>query len=220
MLDIIKKPPGDDFDYQFKQFREVVPRNNSFDPVTKFVYAFDHWGDLFAVASRESSKVDFYYNGQRISSYNDPSDTVNGIDITFDETYILFGKNDLRGISNDLTSRMCMSESDSKKGFVFQNIFYQKIKNHCQIFNSFGLLKTFMLVAHGHLISLFSVTKQKWIKHFAFDHEIELIFRQKDEHDEFDLYVLLKDGTIHVINQRNNKNPDVDEFTIDETCGF
>ena len=77
-----------------------------------------------------------------------------------------------------------------------------------------------MLVAHGHLISLFSVTKQKWIKHFAFDHEIELIFRQKDEFEEFDLYVLLKDGTIHVINQRNNKNPDVDEFTIDETCGF
>lgn len=70
LLDITKKPPGDDFDYHFNQFREVVPRNDRFDPVTRFAYAFDHWGDLFAIASRESSKIDFYYNGQRISSYN------------------------------------------------------------------------------------------------------------------------------------------------------
>ena len=122
ILDIIQKPPGDDFDYQFKQFREVVPRNDRFDPVTKFVSAFDKWNDLFAVALRESSKVDFYFNGQRVSSFNgklhsltvnlDPADTINGIDITFDETYILIGKQDLRGISNDLTSRICIEESD------------------------------------------------------------------------------------------------------------
>jgi hypothetical protein len=52
ILDIIKKPPGDDFDYQFKQFREVVPRNERFDPITKFVATFDKWNDLFAVALR------------------------------------------------------------------------------------------------------------------------------------------------------------------------
>jgi hypothetical protein len=40
-----------------------VPRNDRFDPVTKFVAVFDEFYDSFAVALRESSKVDFYYNG-------------------------------------------------------------------------------------------------------------------------------------------------------------
>jgi hypothetical protein len=68
ILEILQRPPGEDFDYSFKQFREVVPRNDRFDPITKFVSVFDKWNDLFAVALRESSKVDFYYNGQRVSS--------------------------------------------------------------------------------------------------------------------------------------------------------
>ncbi len=68
ILDLINKPPGDDFEYQFKQFREVVPRNDRFDPVTKFINVFDKWNDEFSVALRESSKVDFYYNGTRVSS--------------------------------------------------------------------------------------------------------------------------------------------------------
>lgn len=68
VLELTQKPPGEDFDYQFKQFREVVPRNDRFDPVTKFVSVFDKWNDLFSIALRESSKVDFYYNGTRVSS--------------------------------------------------------------------------------------------------------------------------------------------------------
>jgi len=64
----LQKPPGEDFTYEFNQFREVVPRNDRFDPISKFSYSFDKWDDLFAVTLRESSKVDFYYNGQRVSS--------------------------------------------------------------------------------------------------------------------------------------------------------
>jgi hypothetical protein len=68
-LELLKKPPGEDFEYSFKQFREVVPRNDRFDPVTRFSCVIDKWNDLFAVALRgESSKVDFYFNGQRVSS--------------------------------------------------------------------------------------------------------------------------------------------------------
>jgi len=54
------------------------------------------------------------------------------------------------------------------------------------------------------MVSFFSVIQQKWLKHFTFDYEIDLIFRQKDENDEFDLVVLLRDGTIKYINQRAN----------------
>lgn len=67
-LDILKMPPKEELEYEFKQYREVVPRNDRFDPVTRFVSVFDKWGDLFAICLRESSKTDFYYNGQRVSS--------------------------------------------------------------------------------------------------------------------------------------------------------
>jgi hypothetical protein len=51
-LEILNKPPGDDFDYSFKQYREVVPRNDRFDPVTKFVAVIGDWNDIFAVSLR------------------------------------------------------------------------------------------------------------------------------------------------------------------------
>jgi hypothetical protein len=88
LLKILRKPPGDEFEYEFVQFREVVPRNDRFDPVTKFLCVFDKWEDMFAIALRESSKVDIYFNGSRVSSFTDAADTVYGVDLTFDEMYI------------------------------------------------------------------------------------------------------------------------------------
>lgn len=88
ILKILRKSPGDEFEYEFVQFREVVPRNDRFDPITKFCASFDKWEDLFAVALRESSKLDIYYNGSRVSSINDPSDTIYGVECTFDEIMI------------------------------------------------------------------------------------------------------------------------------------
>jgi DNA polymerase II small subunit/DNA polymerase delta subunit B len=110
-LKILRKPPGDEFEYEFTQFREVVPRNDRFDPVTKFAFVIDKWEDMFAVALRESSKVDIYFNGARVSSITDPIDTVYGVDVTFDEMFIQIGKQDIRSIKTDLTSRMSLEES-------------------------------------------------------------------------------------------------------------
>lgn len=68
-LEIDNRPPGDDFSYRFVQLREVVSRDDKFDPVTKISIAADKYNDFFAVTLRKSSKVDFYYNGKRVSSY-------------------------------------------------------------------------------------------------------------------------------------------------------
>lgn len=77
---------------------------------------------------------------------------------------------------------MCIEESDNKdKKFNFKNIFYERIKNRCKIFNGFVFIKTFIFVAHGKLLSLFDVLKQKWIKHISFDDEIVSVFRLKDD---------------------------------------
>lgn len=69
-LHILKKPPGDDFDYCFKQFREVVPRSCKFDPVTKLALVFDDSEYSYAVTLRQSNKVDFYFNLQFVSSFD------------------------------------------------------------------------------------------------------------------------------------------------------
>lgn len=149
---------------------------------------------------RESSKVDFYFNGSRVSSITDPADTVHSVDCSFDETYVLVGKQDVKSISHDLCARISYEEAESMKNYIFQNIFYQKIKNHCKLFNSFVFIKTYMLVAHGHIVSFFSVLKQKWIKHFEFDCQVKSIFRLYDEDDNFDVCVLLADGRVKFIN--------------------
>ena len=53
-------------DYQFNQLREVVPRSTMIDPITKFVNVFDKDNNMFSLALRKSSKVDFYYNGTKV----------------------------------------------------------------------------------------------------------------------------------------------------------
>lgn len=197
-LRINEKPPGE-LSYEFIQFREVVPRNDRFDPVKQFVSVFDKWNDMFSVALRESSKVDFYFNGARSSSFTDPQETVGGVDVSFDETYVLIGKNDVRAINNELTSRIGIDEAEQKKNFNFYNVFYQKIKNHCKIFNSFVLLKTSMIVAHSNVLSFYSVLRQKWMNHIVFDANIEYIFKQRDD-SGVELVVLLVDGTLKYVN--------------------
>ena len=56
------------------------------------------------------------------------------------------------------------------------------------------------------------------MKHMPFDSEILTVFRQKDD-DEFDICVLLKEGKIKFINQRNNEGGSED-YTLDESIEF
>jgi hypothetical protein len=77
-----------------------------------------------------------------------------------------------------------------------------------------------MMVAHGHIVSLFNILKQKWINHFEFDSQVVSIFRMKDENDDFDICVLLTDGKIIFINQRENEDLDSEDFSIDTNIDF
>jgi hypothetical protein len=61
-LHINKKPPGDDFDYEFKQFIEVVQRKCNIDPIQKLSVVFDTQEYSYAVAMRQSGHIDFYFN--------------------------------------------------------------------------------------------------------------------------------------------------------------
>jgi hypothetical protein len=61
--------------------------------------------------------------------------------------------------------------------YSLRGIFYQRVKTSCNIFNSFNLIGTVLVVAHGKMISIYSILTEKWIKTFTFDSEIVSIFR-------------------------------------------
>ena len=67
-----------------------------------------------------------------------------------------------------------------------------------KIITGFVFLKTYIFVAHGKILSLYDVLKQKWMKHMMFEEEILQVFRQKYE-DDYDVCVLLADCKIKVI---------------------
>ena len=107
---------------------------------------------------------------------------------------------------------MCIEESDSRKNFNFLNIFYQRIKNHVKIFNSFVFIKTFILVGHGNIVSLFNVLQQKWLNHIPCQNQIEQIFRLKDKNEDFNFCILLSDGAIRFLKNEVNPELGIDTF--------
>jgi hypothetical protein len=71
-------------------------------------------------------------------------------------------------------------EADTIERYKFSNVFYQRVKNHCKIFNCFVFVKTYIFVSHGRFLSLFNVLKQSWIDHIKFEAEIVAVFRSED----------------------------------------
>ena len=67
-----------------------------------------------------------------LSPLIEAKDTIHGVECSFDETYLLIGKNDNRAVRHELKSRMCIEESDTLTKWNFKNNFYQRIKNHCK----------------------------------------------------------------------------------------
>lgn len=100
---------------------------------------------------------------------------------------------------------MSLSESKVLTGYNIGNVFYQRIKKHCKIFKGFVFLKTYIFVAHGRILSLYDMKKEKFIKHMDFSDDIAEVFRSQASHygkEEFDVCVLLENGKIKFINQR------------------
>jgi hypothetical protein len=105
------------FDFEFRQVREVVPRNTKYDEIKKFSISFtekkDGSIDSFAIALRKSGSCDFYYCLAKVATYEriidqnyydemedgteskrpklDMTHPVMDVDCSFDMTYVLFG---------------------------------------------------------------------------------------------------------------------------------
>jgi hypothetical protein len=79
------------------------------------------------------------------------------------------------------------------------NLFFQRIKLHCNLFTGFCLVRTVLAVAHRNCLSLFSILSNKWIKHFFFDAEVFQIYRNVGE--DSSLTVFLYNQKIKVLKQ-------------------
>lgn len=75
-------------------------------------------------------------------------------------------------------------------------------------------LKTFIFVAHGNILSLYDILKERFTNHIKFDDKISQVFRSlTKEHDdnevlekqEFNICVLLENGRLLFLTRRNGK---------------
>jgi hypothetical protein len=75
-------------------------------------------------------------------------------------------------------------------------------------------LKTFIFVAHGNILSLYDILKEKFTNHIKFDDKINQVFRSlTKEHDdneelekqEFNICVLLENGRLLFLTRRNGE---------------
>jgi hypothetical protein len=91
---VLQQKPSEGLKYQFRQFREIMPRKDTFDPIQKVVVVIDKSEIVIAQTLRQSGKIDFYYAGNRVGTYApDPSlqEPVIAIDMSFDQTYFQIG---------------------------------------------------------------------------------------------------------------------------------
>jgi hypothetical protein len=129
---------------------------------------------IVAQTLRQSGKVDFYYSGNRVGTYSpDPlaGEPVIAIDLSFDQTFFQSGsaKKEVFSISHQLKARMCFEESTLMPKYDILKVFYQRVKRHCKIINSFIFARNLMVVAHSNICSIFNVIEQKWIMHIVME---------------------------------------------------
>lgn len=185
-----------------------MPRDIQFDPVEKFGCVFAKGDFNYSIAIRRSGKFDLYFNGQKAFSSEQVSDPSNqslgnviDADLSFDTMYLKLNRQEIRSIEFSLMTRMSLENSNSENKVDFANIFYQRIKKNVKLFNAFCLIRTSIIVTHGHILSQYNILKkaQNWSNHISFEADIESVFRLSNEEHEFDIYVILKNGKVYCL---------------------
>jgi hypothetical protein len=100
-----------------------------------------------------------------------------------------------------------------------QNVFYQRIKNHCKLFTGFVFLKTYIFVAHGKILSLYDILKQEFTKDIPFPDEIRQVFRSSSSEDgeqEFMICVLLENEELKFLTRRKGRKDQLEEDYYEE----
>ena len=142
--------------------------------IEKYQLIFNEHGISVGVALRKGD-VDLYYDGvlaqQNGKGYCIPYIlTIEklfftyDVELSFDDVFIRTSASQnepatlTQSVSHDLKSRMSTSEAKKlEESYDMKKVFYQRVKSHCKIFSGFVFLKTYIFVAHGHLLSLYDM---------------------------------------------------------------
>ena len=129
-------------------------------------------------------------------------DRATDVSCSFDTLYFKVNTGEIRGCPTKAGCSINFESSEVEgPDFTFSKIFYQNIKNHVNLYNSFTLIRTTMYIAHGPFISLFNIQENQWLRHYKFlEGNIYCLFKKqtmKGEVVKDEVGVLLENGSIY-----------------------
>jgi hypothetical protein len=91
--------------------------------------------------------------------------------------------------------RLNLQEKIPYNDFDMKKVFYQKVKNYVNMFESSCLIRTSLWVAHNKFVSVYNILKKCWSNHCQFSETVQL-FRKKEGDELFSAGVMYPDGQI------------------------
>ena len=89
-----------------------------------------------------------------------------------------------------------------------------------KIYNSFVFPKTYIMVAHANIVSVFDILENKWINHIVFESDIVSMLRQEGDNG-MEIAALTSAGRIHMIVPKSlPDSPSTQLYEIDDTALF
>lgn len=89
-------------------------------------------------------------------------------------------------------------QSLNKKWKMINN---NQLSRSFNLYPSFTLFFTKMLLAHSNMVSIYDLLKEKWTSHFTFPERVEFLFRHKAVYAErkYEIGVLLENSNIYIM---------------------
>ena len=101
-----------------------------------------------------------------------------------------------------------VSERTDLNVVTIKDQFNAMIQDHFKLYENYVLINTSFFVSHGHLISIYDVIQQKWVKHFNFEQKIEVFFRNQKDLHLYNVGILFEDQTFKIIDSEDISVPE------------
>eukprot|EP00347_Sterkiella_histriomuscorum_P009906 403339425 len=189
----------DRFQYKFYQQNDVQERPVRQDEITKFCYKIDKFNTFYGLALRSSAFFDIYWDMFLV--HQQSRYLAVDIEMSEDTFYFRMPSGEIKSVRTNGPSTNFQQALEEDSSFQFEIIFYQNIKNHVQLYNSFILIRTDLFVTHGCYISLYNIQEKQWLRHLKFQEgDVSKLMKKSKETvigSKYDLTVLLQNGSIY-----------------------
>lgn len=98
-----------------------------------------------------------------------------------------------------------VAEERKDNEIEFNKLFYQKIKNHVNLYQTFCLINTSLVVANNKDIYIFDIIKEEWVKKYTCLYKILKMFRNEKAPGEYNISILLENGRFNLLNNEDTE---------------